>query len=139
MRIAAARSDCWPAKQAGAKLFVMKSRAVLGVIAALAILTLHVPGRAQVPQDIRFEILRTMIADSAAARTVMPLGTEGVELSQNGEIDEGPNDPEDWPYKTVLDAMNDGWRIIKSPDMTLMMQDEETYGLGCDFVLEKWL
>ena len=63
----------------------------------------------------------------------------GMSIVENGEIDEGPNDPEDWPYKTVLDAMNDGWRIIKFPDMTLMMQDEETYGLGCDFVLEKWL
>ena len=88
MRIAAVRSDSWPAKQADAKIFIMKSRALLGVIGVLASLTFHVPGRAQVPQDVRFEILRTMIADSAAARTVMPLGAKGVELSQSGEIDE---------------------------------------------------
>ncbi len=62
----------------------------------------------------------------------------GMSIVENGEISEGPGDPEAWPYKTVLEAMNDGWRVIKFPDMTLMMQDEETYGLGCDFVLEKW-
>ena len=43
---------------------------------------------AQVSQENRFEILRTMIADSAAARTVMPLGTQGVQLSADGEVDE---------------------------------------------------
>lgn len=62
----------------------------------------------------------------------------GMSIVENGEVNEGPEDPEAWPYKTVLEAINDGWRIIKFPDMTLMMQDEETYGLGCDFVLEKW-
>lgn len=62
----------------------------------------------------------------------------GMSIVENGEIIEGPEDPEAWPYKTILEAMSDGWRVIKFPDMTLMLQDEETYGLGCDFVLEKW-
>ena len=62
----------------------------------------------------------------------------GMSIVADGEINEGPDDPDEWPYKTVLDAIDDGGRIIKFPDKTLMMQDEDTYGLGCDFVLEKW-
>ena len=87
------------------------------------------------------------IGGSLASNTVGPLSGRyggvrdlviGMSIVESGEINEGPEDPDQWPYKTVLEAMNDGWRIIKFPDMTLMLQDEETYGLGCDFVLEKW-
>lgn len=43
----------------------------------------------QVLPESRFEILRVMISDTAAARIRMPLGPDGVELSEAGEIDEG--------------------------------------------------
>lgn len=43
---------------------------------------------AQVRQADRFEILRVLIADHAAARIVMPLGGHGVRLSEAGVIDE---------------------------------------------------
>lgn len=43
----------------------------------------------QVRQADRFEILRVLIADHAAARVVMPLGGRGVRLSEAGAIDEG--------------------------------------------------
>ena len=50
----------------------------------------------------------------------------------------GPDEPDDWPYQTVHEAMLDGWRIVKFPEMTLMLVGEnETYGLGCEFILEK--
>ena len=62
----------------------------------------------------------------------------GMSIVENGQILEGPEDPDEWPYKTVLEAVNDGWRIIKFPELALMLQDQETYGLGCDFVLEKY-
>ena len=43
-----------------------------------------------------------------------------------------------WVYETVLDAMRDGWRIVKFPEMALMVAgEEEAYGLGCEFILEK--
>ena len=34
--------------------------------------------------------------------------------------------------------MRDGWRIVKFPEMALMVAgEEEAYGLGCEFILEK--
>ena len=61
----------------------------------------------------------------------------GMRIVENGEMWDGPEDPEDWPYKTVLDAVRDGWRIIKFPELALMLDENRTYGLGCDFVLER--
>ena len=46
------------------------------------------PLLAQLNQTDRFEILRVLIADNAAARIVMPLGGDGVRLSGTGLIDE---------------------------------------------------
>ena len=44
---------------------------------------------------------------------------------------------DEWPYNSVLEAMNDGWRVIKFPEMALMLQEDKTFGLGCEFILEK--
>ena len=62
----------------------------------------------------------------------------GMALVTDGEASDGPADPDDWPYQTVLEAMNDGWRIIKFPEMALLLDEKRTYGLGCEFILEKW-
>jgi hypothetical protein len=51
-------------------------------------LAIALPVSGQVPEDNRFEILRTLIADSAASRIIMPLGPDGVQLSASGEIDD---------------------------------------------------
>ena len=59
-------------------------------------------------------------------------------ILQNGKLSDGPRNPEEWPYKTVLDAILDGWRVIKFPEMVLLLDDKRTYGLGCEFILEKW-
>ena len=61
----------------------------------------------------------------------------GMRIVENGEMWDGPEDPDDWPYKTVLDAVRDGWRVIKFPEMALMLDDRRSYGLGCDFILER--
>ena len=61
----------------------------------------------------------------------------GMALVEDGEVKACPEDPEDWPYQNVLEAMNDGWRIISFPNMALMMDDSKTYGLGNEFILEK--
>lgn len=42
-----------------------------------------------------------------------------------------------WPYKTVIEAIQDGWRVISFPNLALMMDDTTTHGLGCEFILEK--
>ena len=63
----------------------------------------------------------------------------GMLLVEDGELREGPPDPEDWPYQTVLEAVQDGWRIISFPNMALLAVDEkEFYGLGAEFILERW-
>ena len=63
----------------------------------------------------------------------------GMLLLEDGELCEGPPDSEDWPYQTVLEAVRDGWRIISFPNMALLAVDEkEFYGLGAEFILERW-
>ena len=61
----------------------------------------------------------------------------GMALAESGQILEGPDDVDAWPYNSVLEAMNDGWRVIKFPEMALLLQEDKTYGLGCEFILEK--
>ena len=61
----------------------------------------------------------------------------GMALVEDGQILEGPDDVDEWPYNSVLEAMNDGWRAIKFPEMALMLQEDKTFGLGCEFILEK--
>src|SRR5437899_8892733 len=69
----------------------MLYRSFLAVVVCLA-LSATLP--AQLSRDARFEILRTVIADQAAARIAMPFGTDGVELSESGEINKEKLDKE---------------------------------------------
>lgn len=62
----------------------------------------------------------------------------GMLLVQDGQVSEGPTDPDEWPYPTVLAAMQDGWRVIQFPDLALSLDESRTYGLGYEFILEKW-
>ncbi len=62
----------------------------------------------------------------------------GMALVRDGDILEGPPNPNDWPYQSPLDAIRDGWRVIRFPDMALMMDESRTYGLGFEFILERW-
>ena len=61
----------------------------------------------------------------------------GMTLVQDGQISDGPEDPDDWPYQSVLEAIRDGWRVIQFPNLALLMDESRTYGLGCEFILEK--
>ena len=58
-------------------------------------------------------------------------------ILEYGNLSDGPEDPEKWPYKTVLDAINDGWKVVKFPELSLMMNEDYSYGIGCEFILEK--
>jgi hypothetical protein len=62
----------------------------------------------------------------------------GMALVQDGTIVDPPDNPSDWPYKTPLEAVRDGWRVIQFPNLALMVDETRTYGLGCEFILEKW-
>ena len=58
-------------------------------------------------------------------------------IVENGEVSDGPEDPEDWPYQSLLEALRDGWRVVKFPELALMMDESRTYGLGFEFILER--
>lgn len=73
-----------------------------------------------------------------AVGTSLTAAVHGMLMVQDGELSEGPRDPREWPYKTVLDAIRDGWRVIQFPNLALIMDESRTYGLGCEFILEKW-
>ncbi len=63
----------------------------------------------------------------------------GMSLIEGGKEVILDSDPEEWPYKSVLDAIKDGWRVISFPSMSLLtMSDDEFHGLGFQFVLERW-
>lgn len=62
----------------------------------------------------------------------------GMKILEDGNLSDGPRDPEEWPYKTVLDAIQDGWRIIKFPEMAVLLDESRSYGLACEFILERW-
>ncbi len=55
----------------------------------------------------------------------------------DGEVSDGPFDPADWPYKTVLDAINAGWRVIRFPARLLSGHSPDVH-VTCEFILEKW-
>ncbi len=61
----------------------------------------------------------------------------GYTLIVNGRRVKGADNPDDWPYQSVAEAVRDGWRIISFPNMALLLDEEKSYGLGCEFVLEK--
>ena len=61
----------------------------------------------------------------------------GFSLVEGGEVvEQHPGDP--WPYETVLDAMQDGWRIVQFPNLALVPDENRPTGLGCEFILERW-
>ncbi|MCE9589247.1 MAG: hypothetical protein K8S99_01845 [Planctomycetes bacterium] len=45
-------------------------------------------------------------------------------------------DPE-LPYRSVYDAILDGWRVISFPNQTAPLDDRELHILGYQFILEK--
>ena len=61
----------------------------------------------------------------------------GISMIRDGQVLEMPEDPEDWPYASVLEAMNDGWRIVSFPNMALMMDDARSHGVGNEFIFER--
>ncbi len=60
----------------------------------------------------------------------------GCRMLIDGQLKEPEEEP--WPYDCVLDATKDGWRVISFPNMALCLDENRTYGLGFEFILEKW-
>ncbi len=72
-----------------------------------------------------------------AAGTDLNAEVIGMRSVLDGEVSDGPDDPDDWPYQTVLEAIRDGWRIIDFPNLALLLDESRTYAYGAEFVLEK--
>jgi hypothetical protein len=72
-----------------------------------------------------------------AATTGLTSPVHGMLLVENGEISEGPQDPNAWPYQSVLDAIRDGWRVVQFPNLALLTDESRAHGLGCEFILER--
>ena len=80
----------------------------------------------------RQDVLYLQANSSSPASPVM-----GMRIIEDGEISDGPDDPDEWPYQTVLDAVRAGWRIIKFPELALLLDESRTFGLGFEFILER--
>ncbi len=61
----------------------------------------------------------------------------GTTMLRGGEIDDGPADYEDWPYKTVAEAICDGWRVIRFPAQVPAAHSQDSHVI-CEFVLERF-
>ncbi|MCZ6678323.1 MAG: hypothetical protein O7E52_13850 [Candidatus Poribacteria bacterium] len=61
----------------------------------------------------------------------------GMLMVRDGEVSDGPFDYADWPYKTVLEAINEGWRVIRFPVQLPVGHTQNTH-ITCEFILEKW-
>ena len=82
----------------------------------------------------RQDILYLQVGTTSPASQVI-----GMTYIEGGVLNEASPDPDEWQYQTVLDAVQDGWRIISFPNMALLaMSDEDAYGLGFEFILERW-
>lgn len=72
-----------------------------------------------------------------AVSTSLSSQVQGMLLMENGEIADEVPEPEDWPYQTVLEAIRDGWRVVQFPNLALLLDETRSYGLGCEFILER--
>ncbi|MCY4111208.1 MAG: hypothetical protein OXF96_04620 [Chloroflexi bacterium] len=103
--------------------------------------------RAGTLQESTLAAIRDEVAAAeAATQDLLYLQASGTDLNSevigmrivlDGEVSDGPDDPDDWPYQTVLEAVRDGWRIIDFPNLALLLDESRTYAYGAEFVLEK--
>ena len=47
------------------------------------------------------------------------------------------NDNADAAFAVLAPKDLDGWRVVKFPELALMMDESRTYGLGFEFILER--
>ena len=71
--------------------------------------------------------------------TAVDSPVNGMSIVEGGEVRLPPENYENWPYHTVLDALQDGWRVVKFPELSLLYDhpDEVDRWMGCEFILEK--
>jgi hypothetical protein len=62
----------------------------------------------------------------------------GISIFEDGKDPDGVDAAGAFLYKTLGDAVADGWRIVKFPELTPGLHDQDTLGLGCEYILERW-
>jgi len=67
---------------------------------------------------------------AGSAETGLDAYLVGFRMVCEGQFVDGPEREEDWPYHNVLEAIRDGWRLIRFPNMALCFDENQTYGLG---------
>ena len=99
---------------------------------------------AALPEGMSFEPLMTLyLTEDTDPADVVRAHAEGivtaVKLYPAGATPNSASGVRDFDkVRPVLEAMADGWRIIKFPEMVLAMDDQSNYGLGYEFILERW-
>ncbi len=61
----------------------------------------------------------------------------GMTMLVDGTIDEGPAAYDEWPYKTVAEAIADGWRVIRFPAQLPSAHSAGGHVI-CEFILERY-
>ena len=62
----------------------------------------------------------------------------GISIYEDGTDSDGLDENGEFRYRSIKEALDDGWRVIKFPEASLAMREQDTYGLGYEFVLERW-
>jgi len=62
----------------------------------------------------------------------------GISLFEEGRDPEGTDDQGALRYRTIKEALEDGWRIVRFPELFASTDDQNNYGLGYEFILERW-
>src|SRR4029079_19148251 len=62
-----------------------------------------------------------------ASNASVTAGLLGMSLVREGAMVEWTAGA-DWPYASVLAAIRDGWRVIKFPELAMLLIDERTIG-----------
>lgn len=106
-------------------------------IAELRAGTLQESTLAAIRDEVATDRTRQDLLYLQAAGTDLNAEVIGMRMFLDGEMSDGPDDPDDWPYQTVLEAIRDGWRIIDFPNLALLLDESRTYAYGAEFVLEK--
>ena len=78
------------------------------------------------------------VTGSALSVSIVECGKEYAKKAEACDKDRNGLDADgNFIYKSARDAMQDGWRVIKFPEMSLAMDDPNNYGLGYEFILER--
>jgi hypothetical protein len=99
--------------------------------------------------DMDFDELEGLLANGGPPRqqllylqagSTSPLSrVVGMALFVPGERhDNYPLDAEEFPYQTVIQAVEDGWRIVQFPVPPTDFSDQTVDYVGFEFILEKW-